>query len=56
MERCVRFFFDLEFVDGATLVVEDLNVDVVAIFLKAGHDAVGCGKVVAIVVGLEGLD
>ena len=35
--------FNLFFVGGAALVVEDLEVDVMAVLLEAGHDAVGGG-------------
>ena len=43
LEGCVPFFLDLKFAGGAAFVVEDLEVDVVTIFLEAGHDAVGDG-------------
>ena len=36
-------FFNLLFVGGAALVVEDLEVDVMAVLLEAGHDTVGGG-------------
>ena len=35
------FLFDLEFLGGAALVVENLQVDAVASLGKVGHDAIG---------------
>ena len=43
LEGGVPFFFNLLFVGGAALVVEDLEVDVMAVPLEAGHDTVGGG-------------
>ena len=56
MEFCVPLLFDHFFVDGAALVVEDLEINAVTVFLQSGHDAVGCSEAMAVVLGLEGLD
>ena len=37
------FLFDLEFVGGATLVVENLQVNSVASLGEVGHDAIRSG-------------
>ena len=37
------FIFDLEFVGGAALVVENLQVNAVASLGEVGHDAIGGG-------------
>ena len=37
------FLFDLEFVGGAEIVVENLQVDAVASLGEFGHDAIGSG-------------
>ena len=50
LEGSVPLFFNLLFVGGAALVVEDLEVDVVAVLLEAGRDAVGGSKAVAVAV------
>ena len=56
LEGRFPFLLNLLFVGGATLVAEDFEVNVVAVFLETGHDAVGGGKAMAVVLGLEGLD
>ena len=56
LEGCLPFLLNLQFVGGAAFIVEDLEVDGVAVFLEAGHDAVGRGEAVAVVAGLEGLN
>ena len=47
---------NLDFVGSAAFIIEDLEVNAVAIFLKAGHDAVSCGKALAVLAGLEGIN
>ena len=58
MEGCLPFLLNLQFVGGVAFVVEDLEVNGVAVFLEAGHDAVGGGEAVAVAVvaGLERFD
>ena len=56
LEGCVPLLGDHLFVGSTALVVEYLEVHAVAVLLQAGHDAVGCGEAVAVVLGLEGLD
>ena len=43
LEGCLPLLLDLQFVGGAAFVVVDLKVDRVAVFLEAGHYAVGGG-------------
>ena len=51
LEGRFPLLFNLLFVGGAALVVEDLEVEVVAVFLETGHDAVSSGEAVAVVLG-----
>ena len=40
----------------AALIVQNLEVDSVSAAMEAFHDLVGCGKAMAVVLRLEGLD
>ena len=48
-----HFSSSLDFVCCTAFIIEDLEVDVVAILLEAVHNAVGCFEVVAVMVGLK---
>ena len=56
LEGCVPLLGDLLFIGSAALVVNYLEINAVAILLEAGHDAVGSGEAVVVMLGLKGLD
>ena len=37
------FLFNLEFIGGTALIVENMQVNTVASLVKVGHDAIGSG-------------
>ena len=56
MELGSTLALDFHFVGCAALVVGDLKVNSVAAFVEVGHDAIGGGKTVVVLAGLEGFN